>query len=327
MTALQFLIGFYTYGTDKYHDSLEIKENPALSEKISPRKLELSNIIFENKEFYREILDMSSTAITLLLFNFNENAAVAILSFMGYKFIQILVKYDIFFISPYPYAVVATFGATLWQNHILPFLPFVFLLELSDKYIDYKRKYGVLKPIIVASFWVAAVFFLPCVIHDGDYSVLSHPESYIPPLLTVFASSNLADIKDIDEDAFGGVRTIPVVFGKYVAGGVSAVSLITACYIHFYGFNIQPLNELIQTSPEIFVVKSISSLLPYVDTVGHDILHANDVFVSSVIQMNIPYEVKSFIIVSSIKLARLGDNIGSFMLQQYLHIVQYCFYK
>ena len=37
---------------------------------------------------------------------------------------------------------------------------------------------------------------------------------YIPCLLTMFSTSNIADIKDIEEDTLANIQTIPVKFEK-----------------------------------------------------------------------------------------------------------------
>tara|TARA_Y100001937_G_C7041152_1_gene294656 strand:- start:20 stop:376 length:357 start_codon:yes stop_codon:yes gene_type:complete len=72
------------------------------------------------------------------------------------------------------------------------------------------------------------------------------------------------------------------------------------------------------------VVLQISSVLPKVDTIGHDILHANNQFVANVLSNDsMSHEFKKTIILLSIKLAQYGDDLGSFFLQQYYNIVDY----
>lgn len=72
------------------------------------------------------------------------------------------------------------------------------------------------------------------------------------------------------------------------------------------------------------IVLQISSLLPKVDTIGHDILHANNQFVAHVLaNEQMSHEFKKDIILLSIKLAQYGDDLGSFFLQQYYNIVDY----
>ena len=70
-----------------------------------------------------------------------------------------------------------------------------------------------------------------------------------------------------------------------------------------------------------FVI-NLSSLLPKVDTIGHDVLKANNRFIVDVLSyQNVPDDVKKHIILSSIKLAQYGDDLGSVFLQQYYNLV------
>ena len=70
------------------------------------------------------------------------------------------------------------------------------------------------------------------------------------------------------------------------------------------------------------VVKGISSMLPKVDNIGHNILHANNEFINDILNNNmIDHDTQKFIILSSIKLAQYGDDMGSSLLQLYYDIV------
>ena len=54
---------------------------------------------------------------------------------------------------------------------------------------------------------------LPCVLKDHNYNILTYPLYYLPCVLTMFSSSTILDVRDIEEDKFNNVRTIPVVYG------------------------------------------------------------------------------------------------------------------
>lgn len=70
-----------------------------------------------------------------------------------------------------------------------------------------------------------------------------------------------------------------------------------------------------------FVI-NLSSLLPKVDTIGHDVLQANNRFIVDVLSYpNVPDDVKKQIILLSIKMAQYGDDLGSVFLQQYYDLV------
>ena len=71
------------------------------------------------------------------------------------------------------------------------------------------------------------------------------------------------------------------------------------------------------------LVITVSSLLPNVDHIGHDVLHANNEFIVDILALdeNIPHDVKKQIILLSIKLAQYGDDMGSVILQNYYDFV------
>ena len=72
-----------------------------------------------------------------------------------------------------------------------------------------------------------------------------------------------------------------------------------------------------------FVI-NLSSLLPKVDTIGHDVLQANNRFIVDVLSYpNVPDDVKKQVILLSIKLAQYGDDLGSVFLQQYYNLVDH----
>lgn len=71
------------------------------------------------------------------------------------------------------------------------------------------------------------------------------------------------------------------------------------------------------------VVLEVSAMLPKVDNIGHDVLHANNEFIASVLALDdkVPHDVKKQIILLSIKMAQYGDDMGSVLLQQYYDMV------
>lgn len=73
------------------------------------------------------------------------------------------------------------------------------------------------------------------------------------------------------------------------------------------------------------IVEEISELLPKVDSIGHNILHANNEFINYILNdTNLSEMIKKNIVLGSIKLAILGDNMGSVLLQLYYDIVDKC---
>ena len=73
------------------------------------------------------------------------------------------------------------------------------------------------------------------------------------------------------------------------------------------------------------VVKLISGGLPHVDSIGHNILHANNIYINNILNNpNIPHDLQKMLILSSIKLAQYGDDMGSKLLTLYYNLVDYC---
>ena len=73
------------------------------------------------------------------------------------------------------------------------------------------------------------------------------------------------------------------------------------------------------------IVKLISAGLPHVDSIGHNILHANDIYINNILNNpNIPHELQKMLILTSIKLAQYGDDMGSNLLTLYYNLVDYC---
>lgn len=73
------------------------------------------------------------------------------------------------------------------------------------------------------------------------------------------------------------------------------------------------------------IVLSVSSNLPKFDSVGHKILSANHDFIEKILHNEVlSHQMKKDIILASIKLAQMGDDMGSHILQQYYNLVERC---
>ena len=168
VVLLQFLIGYYTYGKDRYKDAVEyIELNQETN--ISEKKKSLYETLYNNSSFYKTSYCVAFYGILFLLF------------------------YDDY-----------------WYLNI----PAAGLLYSTEYYKQLKGQIVGFKPVFVASMWTFSAVLLPCILYDHDYSILNDVDDYLPCFLVLFACTNLADIKDIDEDIESGVNTIPVFFGK-----------------------------------------------------------------------------------------------------------------
>lgn len=209
IVILQFLIGYYTYGKDRYKDALEYNESPFKTD-----KLELYEYLLKYKNIYKLTYDISFLLITSIL---------------------------------------------LFDDQGLVNMPFVLLLLSSEFYKNLKKNLPYLKPFYVASMWTMSTVILPVVMHDNNYDILNYPMDYIPCALTMFASSNLLDIKDIKEDKENGIDTIPVTYGKYFTYYIILISLALSSLL--FGLNSHYLDRPLVNSLFEFQ-NSFLSVLP-----------------------------------------------------------------
>ena len=184
---IQFLLGYYTYGKDRYSDALEYIANP-----YNTTKQELYDFIYTNRDNYNITLSLSFIAIIYILLTSVSD-----------------------------------------KEQIVYNLPFIPLFYLNGEYKSFKPALGEYKAIYIGIMWCLASLVLPCVLYEHSYDILNYPLDYIPCILTLFATSNLADNKDIDEDTSNGIMTIPVKYGitrsniiSFIALVISSLSLI-----------------------------------------------------------------------------------------------------
>ena len=185
IVGLQFLIGYYTYGKDRYKDALEYNEMPYNTNK---------------KELYENLIKYKSI----------------------YK-----VSYDIAFIM---IASILLLDENSFNN-----MPLVILLVSSEYYKDLKDKFPITKPFYVSMMWTISSVILPCVLYDDNYSILNYPIDYLPCFLNLFAATNIADIKDIEEDKLNGIETLPVKYGLDFTNYIILSSLLLSSLL--FGLN------------------------------------------------------------------------------------------
>lgn len=124
--------------------------------------------------------------------------------------------------------------------------PLLLALTSTLDYRNFKKKFGNLKPIYIGIFWTLGSVILPSILISDDYSILTEPTIYLPSFFSMFASSNLLDIKDIEEDKNENISTIPVLYGENNAIGISHCALFIAMFIFFQNENFY--NNIFLTS-------------------------------------------------------------------------------
>ena len=109
--------------------------------------------------------------------------------------------------------------------------PFISLLLNTLDYRNFKKQYGYLKPFYIGIFWTFGSVFLPIILQENNYNIINEPTIYLPCFLSMFASSNLLDIKDLEEDKSEKIYTLPVLFGENLSICISHISLILSMII------------------------------------------------------------------------------------------------
>lgn len=160
---LQFLIGYYTYGKDRYRDALVYEKN-----RYDTPKKDLFEYLIKYKQLYKLSYDVTFSLLVFIL---------------------------------------------LMDQDMINNLLFIVLLYSTDYYNEIKKIGPIVKPTYIALMWTFSAAILPAIMHDHDYSILKYPMDYLPCAMTMFSSSTILDIKDIEEDKINGVRTIPSVYG------------------------------------------------------------------------------------------------------------------
>lgn len=213
MVALQFLIGYFTYGRDRYNDALDFKQQPFPTDKT-----DLYELIYQNKELYQACFFLTFMEICHIITTNQQLETVG---------------------------------------------PLILLLFSTMWYKQLKTYLGVFKSTYIALMWTISVCILPCVLHDHDYSIFNYPIDYIPCALTLFSSSNLADIKDIEEDKINQINTLPVVLGANKTQWISTLAICLSGYLitinqHFMDRPI--INSLVEVQN---IAIALSPLITY----------------------------------------------------------------
>lgn len=115
--------------------------------------------------------------------------------------------------------------------------PILFLLTSTLDYKNFKKNYGQFKALYIGIFWTIGTVILPSVLINHNYDIIKEPTIIIPSILNLFASSNLLDIKDTDEDKQEEIYTIPVIYGTNFAISISHISIILAILIFYNNEN------------------------------------------------------------------------------------------
>tara|TARA_A100001035_G_scaffold87077_2_gene67680 strand:+ start:27914 stop:28681 length:768 start_codon:yes stop_codon:yes gene_type:complete len=178
---IQFLLGYYTYGKDRYNDALDYIKNP-----FETQKKEFYIFLYNNKEFYNLSLNITFLGMIFILLNQEST------------------------------------------KELLYNLPFIPLFYITGEYKYYKKYLYIYKPLYISIMWGLATVILPCILYEHNYNILNYPQHYLPCILTLFATSNFIDNKDIEEDKINNITTIPLKYGLKISNTISLIAIIVS---------------------------------------------------------------------------------------------------
>ncbi len=203
---IQFLIGYYTYGKDRYIDALEYNNNITETKNmsLSTKKKELYKKFNNNKVFYKLSYDITLSLLIYLILTQQTSYEI-----QNQNINIQTINYDA--------------------------IPFIFLLYSSEYYRELKRVTPLAKSLYVSFMWTISTIILPSYLYEHNYNIIYDATCYLPCLLTLFATTNIADIKDIEEDTINKVKTLPVTYGVTETKKVIFLSLMMSSII--FGLN------------------------------------------------------------------------------------------
>ena len=96
-------------------------------------------------------------------------------------------------------------------------------------------------------------------------------------------------------------------------------------FSYCFGIEFLSIINLPKIHPEyaVSLVKVSTAILPQFDSIGHQVLHANQVLINKLLESNIDYSLKKKLILQVIDLTRQGDEMGGKILQDYYNFIDY----
>ena len=95
----------------------------------------------------------------------------------------------------------------------------------------------------------------------AQISVRKDPNYRVASLLKIFGTSNLADIKDLEEDKNNGINTWPVVLGKEKSAQLSIGSILISTILVFINKRVVPLIKKGITFWNHFLIQASTSFV------------------------------------------------------------------
>ena len=211
--------------------------NPILGSNLGI-PLNLFQLIYTTTHYNLNIitLDFILMQFAIGIFTYGYDRFLDALQYNSLKDVEFIDKkkrdyYDFLLKNPYFNIIIIYLSYfylfLLMIDHVETY-PIFILLTSTVFYKNLKQNFGEFKAIYIGLFWTIGTVILPCVLHDHNYNILNDYSIWGSSFLTMFASSNLLDIKDREEDEEEKIMTIPVVFGEKSAICLSHLSLLFA---------------------------------------------------------------------------------------------------
>ncbi len=211
--------------------------NPILGSNLGI-PLNLFQLIYTTTHYNQNIitLDFILMQFAIGIFTYGYDRFLDALQYNSLKDVEFIDKkkrdyYDFLLKNPYFNIIIIYLSYfylfLLMIDHVETY-PIFILLTSTVFYKNLKQNFGEFKAIYIGLFWTIGTVILPCVLHDHNYDILNDYSIWGSSFLTMFASSNLLDIKDREEDEEEKIMTIPVVFGEKSAICLSHLSLLFA---------------------------------------------------------------------------------------------------
>jgi len=239
------------FNSENNKNVTEIFYNPIIGSNLGI-PLNLLQFIYSNTYFNKNLItpQLIGLQFAIGIFTYGSDRLIDALEYNNIYSKTNTSNYSIDKINYYNYLVKTKnfniFVITLSYLYIFSLLinnpetyPILFLLTSTLDYKNFKKNYGQFKALYIGIFWTIGTVILPSVLINHNYDIIKEPTIIIPSILNLFASSNLLDIKDTDEDKQEEIYTIPVIYGTNFAISISHISIILAILIFYNNENFE----------------------------------------------------------------------------------------
>lgn len=139
------------------------------------------------------------------------------------------------------------------EYNIKEFLP-LFISTFCYKYI--KKNELPIKPFYISFLWTYLSCILPIMfISEIDFEEVQNYNYYLPVFLNIFATTNIADIKDYEEDLYNNINTLPTKIGLQESKYIIIISALLSNYIFIHNNNFE-----LNLQNAFFIISNIGSL-------------------------------------------------------------------